>query len=110
MTDQTGWRPERPRLDLRSAWYAACNVSEDDACHHTIRSASARRPATSYQPRTIKSLPLVAASMAPTSFSASPGGGGSMLVRRKTDHMVYRMVSLISRGLVTQSPPGTSGS
>ena len=74
--DQTGLRCE-PRSERRSAWYASCRVSEVGACHQTIRSASARSPATSYQPRITKSSFLVARSMARIAASALSIGGSS---------------------------------
>ena len=40
-------------------------MSEFGACHHTIRSASARSPATSYQPRITRSSSRVARSIGP---------------------------------------------
>ena len=59
------------------------------ACHHTITSASARSPETSYRPRITTSSPASSANSFSTSAasvarSASPSGDSS----RNTDHMV----------------------
>ena len=44
--DHTGAR-RRPKAVRRNRLYASCSASAVDACHQTIRSASARRTLTS---------------------------------------------------------------
>ena len=55
-------------------------------CHQTIRSASARKPATSYQPRMTRPLPSVAFSMAARASAAALAE--TALVRAKTEYIV----------------------
>ncbi len=69
------------------------------ACHHTIRSASARRPATSYTPRTTTSSAASSESSASTSAASLLRTTSSLPIGRSslnTDHIVKRTVSLSS--------------
>ena len=72
-------RPDRPRCGppvRRNRRYASCNAAALEACHQIIRSASARRPPTSYVPRTTTSLAASWSNSASTS-SASDGRSAS---------------------------------
>ena len=67
------------------------------ACHQIIRSASARSPATSYSPRTTTpsvSTSLSSAAASAATFSRSSPSGWT---EANTDHIAYRIESLISR-------------
>src|SRR4051812_39536513 len=105
-TDHTGRRC-RPRAVRRSSWYACCTVSTSGACHQTSRSASARSPATSYQPRTSRSFAASPPTTCSTSAASAERSSGSGPAAAKTDHIVYRIVSLIWRadGRLRSTPP-----
>src|SRR5690349_10380731 len=79
------------------------------ACHHTMKSASARMPPSSYTPRTTTPVSSSEANSSSTSLATTSRFSPSGAVTEKTDHMAYRIESLISRmrdgeGLLLMQP------
>ena len=66
-------------------------------CVQSMTSASARMPATSYQPRTTTSLAAHPCASASTSAASAVRSAGSSVRAAKTENIVNRTVSLIAR-------------